>query len=53
LHFDRLQGDAAIVPFFLKWGLSFTEKNNGIEVKHINNVEISPQIINVKAKCPI
>jgi len=47
LHFDRLQGDAAIVPFFLKWGLSFTEKKNGIEVKHINNVEISPQIINV------
>jgi len=47
LHFDRLQGDAEIANWFEIWGLSFTEKKNGIEVKHINNVEISPQTIDV------
>jgi len=47
LHFDGLQGDAAIVSWFEKWGLVFTEKENGIEVKHIKNIEIPEQKIDV------
>jgi len=47
LHFDDLQGDAEIVSWFKKWGLHFTENKYGIEVKHIHQVEISAQKINV------
>ena len=48
LHFDGLQGDAAIIPsFFIKYGLSFQENKLGIEVRHINRVEISKQNIDV------
>ena len=43
LHFDGLQGDAEIAPWFEKCGLSFTEHENGIEVKHNQQVEISEQ----------
>ena len=48
LHFDGLQGDAVIVKWFEKFGLLFTENEKGIEVKHIKNVDIPRQIINVK-----
>jgi 3-phosphoshikimate 1-carboxyvinyltransferase len=34
LHFDGLQGDAEMVQWFQKWGLTFTETKSGIEVKH-------------------
>ncbi|MCL2289995.1 MAG: hypothetical protein FWC34_04730 [Bacteroidetes bacterium] len=47
LHFDGLQGDAEIVPYFKKWGLHFIENEYGIEVKHTHNVEISEQKIDV------
>lgn len=48
LHYDGLQGDAIIVRWFEKFGLLFTENENGIEVKHIKNVDIPKQIIDVK-----
>jgi 3-phosphoshikimate 1-carboxyvinyltransferase len=45
LHFDGLQGDAELVRWFSQWGVSFAEKEDGIEVKHIHKVEIlEPQI---------
>jgi 3-phosphoshikimate 1-carboxyvinyltransferase len=47
LHFDNLQGDAEIVPWFEKWGLSFKENKLGIEVKHIHTLEISKQKMDV------
>jgi len=47
LHFDRVQGDAEIVPWFQKWGLSFTECAQGIEVKHNNPINIPKQKIEV------
>jgi 3-phosphoshikimate 1-carboxyvinyltransferase len=47
LHFDELQGDASIAPWFEKWGLVFTEKENGIEVKHISHVAIPKQKMDV------
>ena len=47
LHFDNLQGDANIVPYFKKWGLLFTETEHGIEVKHTHHVEIPAQKIDV------
>jgi 3-phosphoshikimate 1-carboxyvinyltransferase len=47
LYFDELQGDAAIVPWFQKWGLVFTENEIGIEIQHIDKVEIPKQIIDV------
>jgi len=47
LHFDGFQGDAEIVPYFKKWGLSFTESEYGIEIKHTYNVEIPEQKIDV------
>ena len=47
LHFDGLQGDAKIVPWFEKWGLHFVENKNGIEVKHIHSVKIFKQKIDV------
>ncbi|MCL1850370.1 MAG: hypothetical protein FWF70_03035 [Bacteroidetes bacterium] len=47
LHFDKLQGDAAIVTQFEQWGLSFAETEVGIEVKHSNRVEIPKQKIDV------
>jgi len=48
LHFDGLQGDAVIVKWFEKFGLLFTENEKGIEVKHIESVDIPRQIIDVK-----
>jgi len=48
LRFDDLQGDAVIVKWFEKFGLLFTENETGIEVKHIENVDIPSQIIDVK-----
>ena len=48
LHFDGLQGDAKIVKWFEKFGLLFTENDSGIVVKHIKNVAIPRQIIDVK-----
>jgi len=47
LHFDKLQGDAEVVSFFMKWGLTFTENELGIEIKHINHIEITKQNIDV------
>jgi 3-phosphoshikimate 1-carboxyvinyltransferase len=47
LHLDGLQGDAAIVPWFQKCGLEFSENENGIEVKHTHHIEISKQKIDV------
>ena len=47
LHFDKLQGDAIITEWFEKWGLSFEEKERGIEVKHTNYIEIPAQNIDV------
>jgi 3-phosphoshikimate 1-carboxyvinyltransferase len=47
LHFDNLQGDAEIVSWFAQWGLSFTENEFGIEVKHTHCVEIPKQKIEV------
>ena len=47
LHFDGLQGDAAIVSWFEEWGLVFTKKETGIEVKQMSRVEISEQQIDV------
>lgn len=48
LYFDGLQGDAAIIPWFEKWGLSFIENENGIEVKHAHCIDIPKQKIEVK-----
>jgi 3-phosphoshikimate 1-carboxyvinyltransferase len=50
LHFDGLQGDAKIAKWFKKWGLIFTEKEQGIEVKNgcaFMPFSLSPQTINV------
>ena len=47
LHFDELQGDAIIASRFEKWGLVFTENEDGIEVKHVNQVDIPEQEIDV------
>ena len=51
LHFDGLQGDAEIVPWFEKWGVSFIENKKGIEVKHTQQISIPEQQIDV-AKTP-
>jgi 3-phosphoshikimate 1-carboxyvinyltransferase len=47
LHFDSLQGDKEIVPFFIKWGVHFSENRFGIEVRHIHQLDISKQTIDV------
>jgi 3-phosphoshikimate 1-carboxyvinyltransferase len=47
LHFDNLQGDATIVTWFEQWGLYFSDNKLGIEVKHINHIEIPNQKIDV------
>jgi 3-phosphoshikimate 1-carboxyvinyltransferase len=47
LHFDTLQGDAAIIQWFQKKGLTFTENEFGIDIKHTNIAEIQNQIMNV------
>ena len=47
LHFDGLQGDAEMVQWFAKWGISVKENQYGIHVKHIYNLEISKQEIDV------
>jgi len=47
LHFDKLQGDADIVPWFIKWGLSCVENEFGIEVRHIINIDIVKEQIDV------
>ena len=47
LHFDELQGDETIASWFEKWGVCFTEKENGIEVKRCHSIEIPEQKINV------
>jgi 3-phosphoshikimate 1-carboxyvinyltransferase len=47
LHFDNLQGDAEIVTWFKKYGLQLIDNENGIEVKHIHNFDISCQKIDV------
>jgi len=47
LHFDKLQGDAGIAPLFIDLGLTFTESEHGIEVKHITYIDIPKQQIDV------
>ena len=47
LHFDNLQGDANIAPYFKKWGIHFSENEHGIEIKHIHNIKIPKQKIDV------
>jgi len=47
LHFDKLQGDADIVPWFIKCGLSFVENEVGIEVHHIKHIEITKEQIDL------
>ena len=47
LYFDGLQGDAQIVPWFVKNGLSLNENQYGIEVKHGQKSKISKQEIDV------
>jgi len=48
LYFDGLQGDAGIASWFSKWGLSFSEKEDGIEVKHTQSMNIPKQTIDVQ-----
>ena len=47
LHFDRLQGDAIIAPLSAKWGIYASENRFGIEVRHIHQLDISKQKIDV------
>ena len=47
LHFDGLQGDVQIVPWFEKFGLCFNENEDGIEVKYVQNMDIGAQNIDV------
>jgi 3-phosphoshikimate 1-carboxyvinyltransferase len=47
LHIDGVQGDAVMAKWFAKWGLDFTEHDNGIEVKHTHHYEIPKQSIDV------
>ena len=47
LHFDRLQGDAIIAPLSAKWGIYASENRLGIDVRHIHQLDISKQTINV------
>ena len=47
LHFDNLQGDAAIDKYFKKWGISLSENEYGIEIKHTYNIKIPKQKIDV------
>jgi 3-phosphoshikimate 1-carboxyvinyltransferase len=47
LHFDKLQGDADIVPYFKQWGLAFAENKSGIKVQYANPVKILKQTIDV------
>jgi 3-phosphoshikimate 1-carboxyvinyltransferase len=48
LHYDGLQGDAEIVKWFEKWGVSFAENEKGIIIKHEETVKITKQTIDVK-----
>ena len=47
LHFDRLQGDAIIATLSAKWGIYASENRVGIEVRHIHQLDILKQTINV------
>jgi len=45
LHFDCLQGDAEIVKWFAKFGILLNENKQGIEVKHLQQIDINKQHI--------
>jgi 3-phosphoshikimate 1-carboxyvinyltransferase len=48
LHLDELQGDAEIASWFNKWGISFAPKKQGVEIKHIENVDITEQKMDMR-----